>query len=104
MRKYAIRKKRGGQRMPSKRYLDSGEESTGKEPMVKEAKGQAYAREKDRRNTTQVALSIAGVKRRLKKPVKRSNRDIAWALEIAGIGYGPEDLSRNMREYLYSDK
>lgn len=90
--------------MSSKRYPSAGQDSTDKGPVVREAKAQAYAREKDRRNITQVTLSIASVKRKLKKPVKRSDQDIAWALEIAGIGEGPRDLSKNAREYLYSDK
>jgi len=67
--------------------------------MAKEAKARVYARERYKRNT-----AIVGVKRRLKKPIKRSKREIAWALEIAGIGDGPADLSASAREYLYSDK
>ncbi len=90
--------------MASKRYPRGGEGPADKEPVVREAKAKAYAREKDQRNGPQVALNIAIVKRRVKKPVKRSNRDITWALKIAGIGEGPEDLSENTREYLYSDK
>jgi hypothetical protein len=39
-----------------------------------------------------------------KKPVKRSKPDIAWALEIVGIGDGPADLSERAREYLYNHK
>ena len=82
--------------MPRKKYpLRSA-----KAPWVREAKGQPYGREKDHRAGSQVALSIAAVKRRLTKPVKRSKREIAWALEIAGIGEGPEDLSVKTREYL----
>mgnify|MGYP001592476165 CR=1 FL=1 len=90
--------------MSSKRYPRSSEESADKEPMAREAKAQAYGREKDRRRIAQVAVNIAAVKRRLTKPVKRSNRDVAWALKIAGIGEGPAALSENMREYLYRDK
>jgi hypothetical protein len=59
---------------------------------------------KTKRTPTKIALKIASVKRRLKKPIKRSKQEIAWALEIAGIGEGPADLSENAREYLYSDK
>jgi len=90
--------------MSSKRYPRAGQDSTDKEPVVREAKARAYAREKDRKSTAQVALTIAAVKRRLKKPVKRSKREIAWALEIAGIGEGPADLSEKTREYLYRDQ
>jgi len=90
--------------MSSKRYPRAAQDSTDNEPVVREAKAQPYARERKRRNATQVTLSIASVRRRLKKPVKRSNRDIAWALEIAGIGDGPKDLSEHTRKYLYSDK
>ncbi len=92
--------------MQSKRYPRGGDKSAGKELAVREAKAQGYAREKDRRHATHVGvgLNVASVKRRLKQPVKRSKRDIAWALKIAGIGEGPRDLSENAREYLYSDK
>ena len=90
--------------MQSKRYPRGGDKSADKELAVREAKAQGYAREKDRRHATHVGLNVASVKRRLKQPVKRSNRDIAWALKIAGIGEGPRDLSENAREYLYSEK
>jgi hypothetical protein len=85
--------------MSRKRYPRVSDESVAKEPMVKEAKARVYARESYKRNT-----AIVSVKRRLKKPIKRSKREIAWALEIAGIGEGPADLSENAREYLYNDK
>ena len=90
--------------MSRKRYTRAGHSSADTEPVVREAKARAYNREKDRKSTAQVASTIAAVKRRLKKPVKRSKREIAWALEIAGIGEGPADLSQKMREYLYSDR
>jgi hypothetical protein len=51
-----------------------------------------------------LGLSVAAVKRRFKKPVKRTESEIAWALEIAGIGEGPRDLSKKTREYLSGDK
>ena len=86
--------------MSNKKYV-SGREASDNQPAVKEAKAQPYVR--DRRNISQVALNIASVKKKLKKPAKRSNQDIAWALEIAGIGEGPRDLSENTRKYLYSD-
>jgi hypothetical protein len=58
----------------------------------------------EKESAPQVPLRVAAVKRRLKKPVKRSKREIAWALEIAGIGEGPSDLSQGSREYLSGDK
>jgi len=75
--------------MPNRKYPVSHDE----ESVVKEAKAQPYARE----NAARVALSIASVKRKLKKPCRRSNKNIAWALEIAGIGQDPEDLSERAR-------
>lgn len=89
-----------GELMPSKKYPLRNAMA----PLVREAKGQPYGREKNQMYGSQVALSIAAVKRRLKKPVKRSQKEIAWALEIAGIGEGPADLSEKMRDYLHSDK
>ena len=80
------------------------EKSVGEKLIVKEAKTQAYTREKGRKSIAPVASKIASVKERLKKPAERSNRDIAWALKIAGIGEGPEDLSENTREYLHGHK
>ena len=47
---------------------------------------------------------MAAVKKRLKHPPKRSKAEIAWALEITGIGEGPADLSQRVREYRYGDK
>ena len=73
-------------------------------PTVGEAKTQPYGRGKNRRQGSQLALSVAAVKRRLKKPVKRSKREIAWALEIAGIGEGPTNLSEKTRKYLSGDR
>jgi len=90
--------------MPSKKYTRVSEKASTKQPMVSEATARPYARERDRKRTPQVALGIATVKRRLKKPVKRTKREIAWALEIAGIGEGPADLSEKTREYLYSNR
>ena len=90
--------------MKSRKHLSSGKKFTGKEPMVKEAKARPYARKKAEKSATRAAINIGSVKRRLKKPVKRTDKDVAWALEIAGIGEGPEDLSENMREYLYGDR
>jgi hypothetical protein len=88
----------------SKRYSKMADDSSAAEPAVNEAKAQPYGHEKERSQGIRRAASIATVKRRLKKPVKRTKRDIAWALEIAGIGEGPTDLSGQAREYLYGDK
>ncbi len=85
--------------MSKKRYPHDREPAH-EQPSVKEAKARAYRQGKNQ----QVGLSLAAVKKRLKKPVKRSKGEIDWALEIAGIGEGPADLSRNMREYLYSNR
>ena len=82
--------------MPNRKYPVGHD----KKSVVKEAKAQPYARD----NAVRVALSIASVKRKLKKPFRRSSKDIAWALEVAGIGEGPEDLSERARDYLYDDK
>lgn len=73
-------------------------------PTVNETKPHPYGREKGRGKSMRVAVSLSIVKRRLKKPVKRTSRDIAWALDIVGIGDGPADLSQRAREYLYGDK
>jgi hypothetical protein len=90
--------------MPSKKYSQGSDKSIAKAPFVREAKAQPYGREKKQKHGSQLALTVAAVKRRLKRPVKRSKREIAWALEIAGIGEGPADLSEKMRDYLYSDR
>ena len=87
--------------MPSKKYTAVSDEHPAKRSMVSEATARTYAREK--KPLSSVASNIASVKRRLKKPVKRSKREIAWALEIAGIGEGPADLSEKTRAYLHSD-
>lgn len=90
--------------MPNKRYPRVGDEASTKRLTVGEATARAYAREGEGKSAAHIALSIAAAKRRLRKPVKRSQKDIAWALEIAGIGEGPSDLSEKTRKYLYSDK
>ena len=87
--------------MPSKKYTAVSDEHPAKRSMVSEATARAY---REKKTISSVASNIASVKRRLKKPVKRSKREIAWALEIAGIGEGPADLSEKTREYLHSDK
>jgi hypothetical protein len=90
--------------MPSKKYSPASQESGAKASLVREAKAQRYGRGENRRRGSQLGLSVAAVKRRLKKPVQRSESEIAWALEIAGIGEGPRDLSKKTREYLSGDK
>jgi len=90
--------------MPSKKYPSASQESSAKASLVREAKAQPYGRGHNRRRDSQLGLSVAAVKRRLKKPVQRSKSEIAWALEIAGIGEGPRDLSNKTREYLCSDR
>ena len=90
--------------MPSKKYPQASDKSITKAPFVREAKAHPYGRGQSRNRGSQRALSLAAVKRRLKKPVKRSKGEIAWALKIAGIGEGPRDLSKKMREYLSGDK
>jgi hypothetical protein len=90
--------------MSTKRYPKGSNQSAAREPAVNEARARPYGRQKEKRISAQVALTIAEVKRRLKKPIKRSKKEIAWALEIAGIGEGPVNLSANAREYLHSDR
>jgi hypothetical protein len=90
--------------MPKKRYPTVSDEASPKQFAVGEATARAYGREGDGKTAAHIALSIAAAKRRLRKPIKRSQKDIAWALEIAGIGEGPSDLSEKTRKYLYSAK
>ncbi len=71
-----------------------------KEPMVKESSSGRYARPKTRRTLRRIGINVTELKKRLSRPVRRTEKDIAWALAIAGIGEGPEDLSENMRAYL----
>ncbi|MBI4526881.1 MAG: hypothetical protein HY695_24055 [Deltaproteobacteria bacterium] len=89
-----------------KRYSKTADDASTSvvRPAVNEAKAQPYGRRKERGQGIPAAASIATVKRRLKKPVKRTRRDIAWALDIVGIGEGPADLSQRVREYLHGDK
>ncbi len=90
--------------MSSKRYPKISEEPAAERSMVNEAMPTVYGRQSDRRKATGFASSIAAVKRRIKNPVKRSRAEIAWALEIAGIGEGPADLSSNKGDYLYGGR
>jgi len=90
--------------MSSKRYPKSSEEPAAGRSLVNEAKPKDYGGRSERRNTAGMASNIAAVKKRLKNPPKRSKAEVAWALEIAGIGEGPADLSQRVREYRYGDK
>jgi hypothetical protein len=86
--------------MPRKKYSGIADDRSPGRPAVNETKAQPYGRQRG----IHAASNIAIVKRRLKKPVKRSKRDIEWALGIVGIGAGPVDLSERAREYLYGNK
>lgn len=89
--------------MKTKKYLSRKELSEGNEPRVKE-KGGPYARQMSYKATLNIGISLTQAKKRLSKPVKRSAKDIRWALGIVGIGEGPKDLSENMRAYLRREK
>ena len=90
--------------MPRKKYLSNADETIAKKPLVKEAKAQPYGREKERGQAIHAAATVTTVKRRLRQPVKRTRQDIAWALDIVGIGEGPVDLSDHARGYLHGHK
>jgi hypothetical protein len=88
----------------SKRFPGGPDDKRVVPPVVNETKALPYGHKKAQGQGIRAAASIATVKRRLKKPVKRTRREIEWALGIVGIGEGPEDLSGRAREYLYGDK
>lgn len=67
---------------------------------VKEAEPKPYGRRPKSSGAVRTKVSVAALKRKIKTPAKRSERDIAWALDIAGIGAGPSDLSSRASEYL----
>ncbi len=71
--------------------------------MVRERGSSRYARQKSRKSLPRIGISLAEAKKRLSRPVKRSEKDIEWALGIVGIGEGPADLSENMRVYFQWD-
>lgn len=73
-------------------------------PIAKEAEPRPYGRYQKSARNGHVTVSLAALKRRIKTPAKRGKRDIAWALEIAGIDDGPPDLSSRVRVYLSADK
>lgn len=72
--------------------------------MVKEGSSSGYARQKHRKPSLRIGITLAEAKKRVARPVRRSKKDIEWALGIGGIGEGPEDLSENMRAYLWREK
>ncbi|MBI3001625.1 MAG: hypothetical protein HYY46_24690 [Deltaproteobacteria bacterium] len=72
--------------------------------MAKEESSRGYARQKPRPSSQRIGITLAEAKKRVGRPVKRSEKDIEWALGIVGIGEGPEDLSENMRAYLRREK
>ena len=90
--------------MKRKKYSSHKSSSGDKEAMVKEGSSGRYARQITRKSSVRIGISLAEAKRRLKRPVKRSKKDIEWALGIVGIGEGPPDLSENMRAYLRREK
>jgi hypothetical protein len=73
-------------------------------PTVNETKPYSYGREKRRGQGLRAAASLAIVKLRLERPIRRTRRDIGWALGIVGIGEGPADLSQRARDYRYGNK
>jgi hypothetical protein len=89
--------------MKANKYFPQGKLLEKTEPSVKE-EGVRYGRELSHKDRLGPGMSLAQAKKRLSKPVKRSAKEIRWALGIAGIGEGPKDLSENMRAYLRRDK
>ena len=83
--------------MPKKRYSAHNSDSR---LAVNETVPHRYGRSQKGKNAFPGAVRLAVLRKRLRKPVKRSKRDIAWALAIVGIGEGPKDLSTRAREYL----
>lgn len=94
---------RGDMIMAIKRYRKSPDGAL-TQAKIHEAKAEAYGREKNPSEFLRNSQSVTGLKRKLNRPVKRNKNQIAWALEIAGIGDGPKDLSKNTRDYLSSNK
>ena len=89
--------------MKAKKYLTPGKLSEKTEPRVKE-EDVRYGRQLPQKAGLSLGVSLAQAKKRLSKPVKRSAKEIRWALGIVGIGEGPKDLSENLRAYLRRDK
>ena len=90
--------------MKSKGYPSRKPRSKIEESMVKEGDSSVYARQKPRKPSLRIGITLAEAKKRVARPLKRSEKDIKWALGIVGIGEGPEDLSENMRAYLRREK
>lgn len=90
--------------MKRTKYSSPAKVSGKKETMVRERDSSRYARQKSRKSLPRIGISLAEAKKRLSRPVKRSEKDIEWALGIVGIGEGPADLSENMRVYLLHEK
>jgi hypothetical protein len=88
-----------GWMMKAKKYVPG----KGASKRIKENGGR-YARQIPYRAPRSVGISLAQAKKRLSKPVKRTAKEIRWALGIVGIGKGPKDLSENMRAYLRREK
>ena len=86
--------------MKGKKYSSREKASGRQEPTVKERGSGQYARQKSRKSSPGIGISLTEASRKIRRPVTRSEKDIEWALGIAGIGEGPEDLSQNMRVYL----
>jgi len=86
--------------MKGKKYSSREKAAGRREPTVKEQGSSRYARQKSRKSSLRIGISLTEASRKLGRPVTRSAKDIEWALGIAGIGEGPEDLSQNMRAYL----
>ena len=89
--------------MKAKKHLNRDERLEKNAPRVKE-EGVRYGRQPSQRVRPSLGVSLAQAKKRLRKPVKRSAKEIRWALGIVGIGEGPKDLSENLRAYLRRDK
>lgn len=89
--------------MAIKRYR-TPDDSALTQSKIHEAKAEAYGRDKSPSEFLRNSLSVTALKRKRNRPVKRNKNQIAWALGIVGIGEGPKDLSKNMRDYLSSDK
>ena len=89
--------------MKRKKYSHSEKALGNQAPIVKEGGSHSYAHKKSVRVSPAIGISLAEAKKRLGKPVRRSDKDIKAALKIVGIGQGPQDLSENMRAYLQSE-
>ena len=89
--------------MKAKKYFTQSKPAKKSEPRVNE-EGVRYGRQKARKAGLSPGTSLAQAKKQLSKPVKRSAKEIRWALGIVGIGEGPKDLSENLRAYLRRDK